>query len=442
MPRDSICREKRSQHAIHVVADLTVHILFLTDNFPPETNAPASRTYEHAKRWVTAGHRVTVVTGAPNFPSGKVHAGYRNALWSRETMDGIDVVRVWTYIAANEGFLKRTLDYVSFMLSTIAASPFLPRTDVIVATSPQFFTPCAAWVVSVLRRRPFVFELRDLWPDSIVAVGAMRETRFIRLLRKVEYFLYRRAARIVSVTESFKRVLTANGIAGDKISVVPNGVDVEAFVPGPKPQELEQQLGVEGKFVVAYVGTVGMAHGIGTLLETAKALQRRTDIAFVVVGTGAEQHVLAERSRQEGSSNVIFVGAVSKAEVKDYWRLCDAAVVLLRDAPLFRHVIPSKMFEAMGMERTVILGVKGESEDILRASGGGIAIPPEDAVALAQAVAELADNRERCASFGLMGRRFASEKFNREILARRMLDEIGSVAAASLGEASTAEYRR
>lgn len=404
-----------------------MHILFLTDNFPPETNAPASRTHEHAKRWVAAGHRVTVVTGAPNFPSGKIHAGYRNALWLRETMDGIDVVRVWTYITANEGFLKRTLDYVSFMVSAICASPFLPRSDVIVATSPQFFTPCAAWVVSLLRQRPFVFELRDLWPDSIVAVGAMRETRVIRWLRKLEYFLYHRAARIVSVTQSFKRVLTANGVDASKIAVVPNGVDLETYLPGPKPENLARRLGVEGKFVASYVGTVGMAHGIGTLLDAAKVLLGRTDIVFVVVGTGAEQATLAEKSRREGLTNVVFVGAVSKAEVREYWRLCDVAVVLLRDAPLFRHVIPSKMFESMGMERAIILGVKGESEEILLESGAGITIPPEDAVALAHAVDELADDRERCTALGVKGRQFASEKFNRSILAMRILAELEQV---------------
>jgi glycosyltransferase involved in cell wall biosynthesis len=401
-----------------------MHILFLTDNFPPETNAPASRTFEHARRWVAAGHRVTVVTGAPNFPSGRIHAGYRNALWSRESMDGIEVVRVWTYITANEGFLKRTLDYVSFMVAAILVSPFLPRPDVIVGTSPQFFTPCAALVVSWLRRRPFVFELRDLWPDSIVAVGAMRETAAIRALRKLEYFLYRRAARIVSVTQSFKRVLAGNGIPADKIAVVSNGVDLEAYQPGSRPVELAQRLGVEGKFVAAYVGTVGMAHGIGTLLDAARALRHRADIAFVVVGTGAQQAELAATARSEGLSSVIFVGAVSKAEVRDYWRLCDAAVVLLRDTPLFRHVIPSKMFEAMGMERAIILGVKGESEEILLASGAGVTIPPEDAAALAAAVARLADDRPGCAALGKKGRVFAAEKFNRETLAGRMLDEL------------------
>ncbi len=404
-----------------------MHILFLTDNFPPETNAPASRTHEHAKRWVAAGNQVTVVTGIPNFPSGKIHAGYRNRPWQRETMDGIQVVRVWTYITANEGFLKRTLDYMSFMVAAIVASPFLPRPDVIVATSPQFFTPCAAWVVSLLRRRPFVFELRDLWPDSIVAVGAMRETRVIGWMRKLEYFLYRRAARIVSVTQSFKRVLTANGVDADKIAVVPNGVDLDIYLPGPRPEELVRRLRLEGKFVAAYVGTVGMAHGINTLLDAARTLQGRADIVFVVVGTGAEHAALAEQSRRDGMRNVIFVGAVSKAEVRDYWRLCDVAVVLLRDAPLFRHVIPSKIFEAMGMERAIILGIKGESEEILLESGAGITIPPEDATALAHSVVELADDRERCIALGLKGRRYASENFSRETLAKRMLAELERV---------------
>lgn len=405
-----------------------MHILFLTDNFPPETNAPASRTFEHASRWVAAGHRVTVVTGAPNFPSGKIHAGYRNRPLMRETMDGIDVVRVWTYITANEGFVKRTLDYVSFMVSAILVSPFLAKPDVIVATSPQFFTPCAAWVVSVLRRRPFVFELRDLWPDSIVAVGAMRETRVIGWLRKLEYFLYRRAARIVSVTHSFKGVLRNKGIDPDKIAVVPNGVDLETYVPGPKPEGLARRIGVEGKFVAAYVGTVGMAHGIATLLDAARLLRSRTDIVFVVVGTGAEQVTLAEKSRAEGLSNVVFVGQVSKPEVRDYWRLCDVAVVLLRDAPLFRHVIPSKMFEAMAMERPIILGVKGESEALLVEAGAGVPIPPEDATALARAVVTFADNPSRGTEMGVIGRRFVARQFDRNVLASRMLAELQRVS--------------
>ena len=405
-----------------------VHILFFTDNFPPETNAPASRTHEHAKRWVASGHRVTVVTGAPNFPSGKLHEGYRNAIWKRETVDGIEVVRVWTYITANEGFVKRTLDYLSFMVTSFLASLFLPRPDVIVATSPQFFTPCSAWVVSLFRRRPFVFELRDLWPDSIVAVGAMRDSAAIRSMRKLEYFLYRRASRIVSVTHSFKRVLSGNGIDPEKIVVVPNGLDLGSYQPGTKPRELATRLGVEGKFVAAYVGTIGMAHGLSALLEAAARLKARPDIAFVLVGTGAERVALVRRCKDERLDNVIFVGAVSKADVREYWKLCDVALVLLRDSPLFEHVIPSKMFEAMGTERPIVLGVRGESRGILEAAQAGIAISPEDSGELAEAIVALAGDPARRERLGKSGRRFAIREFNRDHLAEKMLSVLASAA--------------
>lgn len=401
-----------------------MHILFLTDNFPPETNAPASRTHEHAKRWVAAGHSVTVITGAPNFPSGKIHSGYRNRIWIREVIDGISVIRVWTYITANEGFVRRTLDYMSFMVSATLGSFFIPKVDVIVATSPQFFTPCAAWVVSVLRRRPFVFELRDLWPDSIVAVGAMRETRLIRLLRKLEYFLYRRAKRIVSVTHSFKEVLTRNGIDATKVVVVPNGVDLETYRPGEKPAGLAAKWNVSEKFVAAYVGTIGMAHGLGTILEAAENLKDRNDIAFLLVGTGAEQATLMRRCNDRGLGNVTFVGSVSKAEVREYWKLCDVALVLLRDTPLFAHVLPSKMFEAMGMERPIVLGVRGESRAILEAAQAGIAITPESSDELVAALKALAGDPAARLRFGKAGREYAAKEFNRDELAQRMLVEL------------------
>ncbi len=399
-----------------------MRILFLTDNFPPETNAPATRTHEHTKRWAAAGHEVTVITGVPNFPSGKIHAGYRNKPWQQETMDGVRVIRVWTYITANEGFLKRTLDYLSFMVTGGLAGLFVKRPDVIVATSPQFFCALGGCLLSIVRRRPFVFELRDLWPDSITAVGAMRESTAIRMLRRLEYWLYRRATRIVSVTHSFKEILVRNGIPANKIAVVPNGVDPEAFTPGPKPAELERRLGLKGKFVAAYVGTLGMAHGLGTILDAAERLKARADIAFVLVGTGAEHAKLEAEARDRGLVNVRFVGSVSKAEVKDYWRLCDVALVLLRDLPLFRHVIPSKIFEAWGSGRPVILGVAGESAGIVQDSQGGRVIPPENAETLALSIAELAATPGLAADLGRNGRRFVTGSYDRSVLARQMLD--------------------
>jgi colanic acid biosynthesis glycosyl transferase WcaI len=416
--------------AAYQVRNLILHILFLTDNFPPETNAPATRTFEHTRRWVAAGHRVTVLANAPNFPTGKIFPGYRNSLWQEEVMSGIRVVRVWTYITANEGFVKRSLDYLSFAISAVIAGLFLPRPDVIIATSPQIFTALGGCILAWSKRRPFVFELRDLWPDSIVAVKAMKEGMLIRLLRRLEYFLYRRAAKIISVTHSFKHVLTKKGIGAERIAVVRNGVDLGGFMPGPKPQELVQKLGVEGKFVAMYVGTIGMAHGLGSLLAAAEQLQHRTDIVFILVGTGAEKKQLEEEARRLKLQNVLFVGSVSRDEVKKFWLLCDAALVLLRDTPLFRHVIPSKIFEAMGSGRPIILGVRGESEEIVSKAGAGVLVEPEDGHALAQSIIRLADNTEECHRMGHAGRRFVEREFDRDRLAMDMLHTIQSVVVA------------
>jgi putative colanic acid biosynthesis glycosyltransferase WcaI len=405
-----------------------VKILFLTDNFPPETNAPATRTYEHARSWIAAGHEVTVLGNVPNFPTGRVFPGYRNRLWQRETMDGIAVVRVWTFVTANQGFLKRSLDYFSFAVTGVIGGLLLPRPDVIVATSPQIFTALAGCILAGVKRRPFVFELRDLWPDSIVAVGAMREGILLRRLRRIEYWLYKRAARIVSVTRSFKRVLVANGVPEEKITVVRNGVDLEGFVPGPKPADLERHLGLTGRFVAAYVGTVGMAHGLEIVLLAAERLRHRRNLAFLIVGTGAERARLEAEARERGLDNVLFVGPVDKEEVKRYWRLCDVALVLLRDAPLFLHVIPSKMFEAMGTGRAIILGVRGESQELLEEAGAGTAIAPENAPALAEALARLMDNPSLCAAMGHAGRKFVEAAFDRKVLALDMLKALEEVA--------------
>lgn len=408
-----------------------MRILFLTDNFPPETNAPATRTFEHARRWVQAGATVTVVTTAPNFPAGKLFPGYRNRLCQRDTIEGIETVRVWTYITANEGFARRTLDYLSFMVTGFLAGLFLPRPDIIVCTSPQFFTACAAYVLSIFKRRPFVFELRDLWPDSILAVGAMAESRSIRALKKLEYFLYRKAARIVSVTNSFKSVLSSNGVPADRIAVVRNGADLASFTPGPKPDELMKRHALEGKFVAAYIGTVGMAHGLGTILDAAEKLASDSGVAFVVVGDGAERASLEQEARRRRLTNVVFVGRVGKEDVRGYWRLADAALVLLRDRPVFRHVLPSKMFEAMATARPIILGVLGESAQLLQLSGAGLVVQPENGEALAGAISRLAGNPQEAAAMGANGRRFVEAEFDRDKLAAAMLDELRAVVEAA-----------
>ena len=400
-----------------------MHILFLTDNFPPEVNAPASRTFEHCREWVRAGRRVTVVTCAPNFPGGKVYEGYRNRLWQTEMMDGIRVVRVWSYITANEGFLKRILDYVSFMVAAVVASPFIRGVDVVVGTSPHFFTVCGAYLVSRMKRIPFVFELRDIWPESIKAVGAMGDSPVIRFLEKVEMFLYGRAARIVSVTESFKRVLIRRGVDGGKIEVVTNGVDLAGFAPREKDHELTARFGLSGKFVAGYVGTHGMAHALETILEAAGRMGQRVGgdtYRFILLGNGARKQELVEAAGRMGLTNVIFIDSVPKSEVARYWSLLDASIIHLKKTELFTTVIPSKLFECMGMGIPVLHGVAGESAGIVEREGVGLVFEPENAGELCEKLEVLRQDKalyQKCHENCLV----AARRYDRSALAGRML---------------------
>ena len=402
-----------------------MHILFLTDNFPPEVNAPASRTFEHCREWVKAGHRVTVVTCAPNFPKGKVFDGYQNRLWSRETMDGIDVVRVWSYVTANEGFLRRILDYQSYMVTATIASLFIRRVDLVIGTSPQFFTACAAYVVSRLKFRPYIFELRDLWPESIKAVGAMKNARDIALLESLELFLYRKSARVVSVTQSFKNILVRRGIDAAKIEVVTNGVDLSNFKPRAKDAALTKELGLEGAFVAGYIGTHGLAHGLETLLAAAEKL-RGKGFVFLFLGDGARKQALRDQAAAMKLDNVVFIDSVSKADVARYWSLLDVSVIHLKKTDLFTTVIPSKLFESMGMGLPVLHGVAGESADIVRAEGAGIPFTPESADELAAALERLKSNPAELEQFRTSCLKGA-QHYDRTNLALKMLRVLEAV---------------
>ena len=400
-----------------------MHILFLSDNFPPEVNAPASRTFEHCREWVRLGHQVTVITCAPNFPKGKVFAGYRNKPWQSEEMDGIRVIRVWSYITANSGFVKRILDYQSFMATAVVAAWFVRKVDVVIGTSPQFFTACAAFLTGWLKRVPYVFELRDLWPESIRAVGAMHSSFWLDVLERLELFLYRRAALVVSVTHSFKRNLVDRGIEAGKIAVVTNGVDSTRFKPQAKDRQLEEQLGLSGKFVAGYVGTHGMAHGLETLLQAARRLQGEgtgREVVFLFLGDGANKDRLVAEAEEMGLANVRFLDSVPKEQVARYWSLLDVAIIHLRKTPLFTTVIPSKLFECMGMGIPVLHGVAGESAEIVLREGCGRVFAPENERELAELVCLLRDAPDLLSVYRQKALA-AARKYDRQRQAKHML---------------------
>jgi len=420
-----------------------MHVLFLTHYYPPEVNAPASRTFEHCSRWVAAGHEVTVITCAPNCPTGVVFPGYRNAWRSEETVAGMRVIRVWTYLSANKGFAKRSLNFVSYLLTAVWCAIWLRRVDVVVATSPQFFCGWAGVLCHWLRRWPFVLEIRDIWPESIVAVGAMRRSWTMRLLEWMERRMYAAANHIVTVGDGYRDQLHERGVPPEKIAVITNGVDVARFRPQLPDQKLRQQRGVAGRFVCAYVGTIGMAHGLEVVLKAARQLRDsgRNFVQFWIVGDGAERASLEQQAREQGLDNVIFTGLVPKDQVDTVLASCDACLVHLRGTELFGTVIPSKVFEMLAMEIPIIMGVRGQAQQIVLDAHGGVAMTPDDPQSLLDALNEVAAHRGRYTR----GREYVAEHFDRNRLASRMLDVLAEVAGkdrVAPSETPNADYRR
>lgn len=396
-------------------------ILFFSENFPPETNAAATRVYERAVYWARWGHDVTVITQAPNFPHGKLFDGYRNAWHQVEDMAGIRVVRVKTYISANRGVLRRTLDFVSYGAMASVAALREAKPDVICATSPQFFAAVAGWVVGALRRVPFVFELGDLWPLSISAVGAMKKGPALALVEQVELFLYRRSARVAALTHAFKRNLVGRGIDPGKIDIVINGVDLPRYGPRARDGALEREWSLTGRFVVGYVGTHGMAHGLINVLDAAERVRDDERILFLFVGAGAEREMLIETAKTRGLANVIFAPPQPKDAMPSVWSVVDVALVHLKDSPAFAEVIPSKIFEAMAMGLPILFAAPpGEATELVNRHGAGLTVPAGDPAELAAAVKRLAEDSEARARFAQASLN-AAPKHSRETQAREMI---------------------
>jgi glycosyltransferase involved in cell wall biosynthesis len=411
-----------------------VHILFLTHYFTPENNAPAARVHGMAKEWVRLGHRVTVLTCAPNVPAGVVYEGYQNKLYQEEWIDGIRTVRVWTWLAANRGRVRRGLNFLSYLGAAGAAGPLLrPRADVVIATSPQFFAGWAGWPVARAHGAPFVLEIRDIWPDSIVAVGALEEGRIIRALGRLERALYDGADHIVAVGEGYRMNMIRKGIGPSRISVVTNGVDVDLFEPREPDLELRARLGFAPEtFVITFAGTIGMASDLGVVLDAARRLKAkgRDDIAFLLVGDGAQRAELEERAGAEGLTSVVFTGLVPRAELPAYLASSDACLAHFRKQELFQMILPNKFFEDAAMERPILLGFEGEARAMLGEADCGIAFEPSNDEELAAAAERLAaapaEERRR---LGENGRRYVLEHFDRRVLAHDYLEILERVRA-------------
>lgn len=402
-----------------------VNILFLSHYFPPESNAPAARTYEHCVRWAREGHDVTVVTCVPNCPTGVVFSGYRNR-WNPqvEMVDGVRVVRVWSYVAPNAGTFRRIVNYLSYMVTAILASLRVRRPDVVIATSPQFFCGWAGVWVSRLRKVPFLLEIRDIWPESISTVGAIQNRTVLGMLEWLERRMYLAADHIVTVGCGYRDRVLERADVGHKTSVVTNGVDLRQFVPQPPDRAFLEEQKLAGKFVCSYVGTIGMAHGLEVVIDAARLLRDRgrDDIRFCLVGDGSQRGSLEQRGREQGVADMlVFTGRQPKERMPAILASSDVCLVHLRGCELFGSVIPSKIFETMAMERPMIMGVRGEARDIVASAHAGLDMEPDSAVQLADRVTQLADDRVLLHELGVCARSFVEEHYNRDLLAASML---------------------
>lgn len=401
-------------------------ILYVSQYYPPEMGAPGARASELARHWAAAGHEVTVLTGFPNHPTGVVPQEYRTKLRrlvARERSEGVNLIRTWLLPLPNRKAHERILNYSSFCISAAVTGLFLPRPDVVIASSPQLLVGVSGWWLARWKRAPFVFEVRDLWPESLAAVGVGGEHSLLhRALSQIAGFLYRRSQRVVVVTRAFEEHLVEHwGVSRKKISVVENGVETETFAPVPG-DDRRRELQIEGKFVVSYIGTMGAAHGLETIIAAAaETRDSNLDIVFLIVGEGAEKQRIIAMARAKGLTNMRFVDQQAREKIPSYICASDACLVLLKKAELFKTVIPTKMLEFMSCARPVILGVEGEARAILREARGGVAIEPQDSRALVDAVRYFAANREAGREMGRNGREYVIKEFSRRHSAEKYI---------------------
>ncbi len=422
-------------------------IVYISQYFPPEMGAPAGRAAELSRHWAAAGHDVTVLTGFPNHPTGVIAPDYRSKfrrIVFRESAGGVNVVRTWLLPFPNRKAHERILNYASFCVSSAITGLCLSPPDVVIASSPQLLVALSGCWLAYSKRVPFVFEVRDLWPESLVAVGTSGGNSILYGgLAKLAGFLYRRSDRIVVVAPAFEDHLVKHWhVPREKISVVENGVETDLFSPQPDTArslsqnslaakasaKLRKQLGVEGKFVASYIGTMGMAHGLETIIAAATELsEANPEIVFLMLGEGAEKERIVAMAREGGLNNLRFLDQQPREKIPAYIRASDVCLVPLKKADIFKTVIPSKMLESMSCACPVILGVEGQARSILEQAGAGLVVEPENPHELANAMQYLAANPNAARELGQRGREYVLRNFSRRLTAEKYIDVLESL---------------
>jgi colanic acid biosynthesis glycosyl transferase WcaI len=415
------------------------HILFITPYFPPENGAAAVRVSETAVRLVRRAHQVTVLTTVPNYPTGNVPPKYRGHLIQEEVIDGVRVVRAWSYTSRNKGFLRRILAQLSFgCLAPILGGKAVGCPDVIILESHPLFNAISGRLLAWRKRCPFVLMVSDLWPESAIQLGMLHNRLLIRLAEWLEWSTYHRASLIWAVTEGIRQSLLRRGLPAEHVFLLTNGVDTKKFRPLSQAQA-RAKLGWDSRFTVLYAGTHGLSQGLATVLEAAEQLQSERDIGFVLVGDGATKADLVAQAQERDLKNVSFLEPQPHERMPLILAGADICLVPLRKVPLFEGALPSKMYEAMACARPILLGVDGEARRLAeQEAGAAMYVEPENAEALVSAILYLQRHPEEAELLGVRGRAYVEARFDRDRLTAELEARLATLLERKHGAISIA----
>ena len=406
-----------------------VRILLIHQAFTSPSDGGGTRHYEFGQRVIRGGHSFTVVASDLSYLSGAPVVD-RDGLYVEQSIDGIRVLRAYAHPALHRNFVWRLFSFVTFAGSSFLTALGSGPVDVVMGTSPPIFQAFAAWAVAFLRGRPFLLEIRDLWPEFAIDMGVLKNPLLIWLSRGLEYFLYACSTHILVNSPAYREYLLGRRIAPLKITLISNGVDPGMFNPAATGERVRQKWGLEGKFVVSYAGAIGMANDLATVIRVADRLRDSSSIVFLIAGDGKERLNLEADAEQRGLKNVIFTGTLSKTEVAEVLAASDACIAILKDIPMFRTTYPNKVFDYMAAGRPTLLAINGVIRKVVEDSSSGLFVPPGDDTALARALLSLADNRPEARDMGLRGREFVTKHFNRDQQAAEFVSLIEREALA------------
>nr|UXE41707.1 hypothetical protein Hi04_10k_c5966_00040 [uncultured bacterium] len=387
-------------------------VLLIHQAFASPAEGGGTRHFEFGQKVVDRGHKFTVVASDLSYLTG-TPVYQRRGLYSEQCVDGLRVLRSYAHPTLHRSFLWRVFSFFSFTASSFVTALKSGPADLIMGTSPPIFQAFSAWAVAFLRRRPFLLEVRDLWPEFAIDMGVLKNPLLIWISRRLEHFLYARAIHILVNSPAYRDYLIGKGIAPLKVSLICNGVDPAMFDPAASGERAKNEWRLNGKFVVSYAGAVGMANDLGTLIRAAERLRDREQIVFLIAGDGKERANLEADVRNRGLRNVIFTGTLSKIEVADLMAASDACIAILKDIPMFRTTYPNKVFDYMAAGRPTVLAIDGVIRKVIEDSGSGVYVPPGDDKGLAEAVSRLAADPKEVRVLGLRGREYVVKRFNR-----------------------------